>query len=165
MAEKLQALLPFWCSTHSAVAACEACEHAHRACQQYGATGFCHRYRCRRRAGSCSFLCCSRCRFEFSCRQHRSDADMSACSSVFQVGSSAHRCSSDARMRLCRKRTGRGWPARGWAIGLHALRRTHQPRRPASSVRSWQSTQSMHHSSEPTRCRHSHPSRTHKASL
>ena len=108
MSEKLLASLPFCCSTHSAAAACEACEHAHRARRQDGATGLCHRPRFSRRHGRCSFLCCSSCRFEFSCKHNRSDADMNVCSSVFQVGCRADRCFSALCVLLCRSGAGGG---------------------------------------------------------
>ena len=102
MTEKLRAWLPFCCSIHSATAACEACEHAHRVRWPDGATGLCHRSRCRGRTGCCFFLCCSRCRFEFSCRYNRSDADRSACYSLLQASSNTDQCFSDLCMRLCR---------------------------------------------------------------
>jgi len=106
MPAKSLALLPFSCSSHSAAAACKTCEQAHRAWRQHGATESCHRPRCRRRGGSCSIGRCSSCSRRFSSRTRsrcRSDADMSVCSSVFQVGCSADRCFSHLCMRVCRE--------------------------------------------------------------
>ena len=169
MPAKSLALLPFSCSSHSTAAACKACEQAHRAWRQHGATGLCHCPRCRRRAGSCSIGRCSSCRFEFSSSQLRSGADMSACSSVFQVGCSADRCFSHLCMRVCRENQCPAVSQREAKLGRQAAVRavpcsTHQ-RRCASTLRRWQSTQTMHRASEPTRRRHPHACRTGEAAI
>ena len=169
MAAKSLPLLPFLRCSHSAAAACKAWEHAHRACRQHGATGLCHRPCCRRRAGSCSFLCRSRCRFEFNCKHHRSDADMNTCYSLLQASSIADRCSPDLCMRLCRCRVVDRcrWSAEAdrWALDLCAVLASGALQRCASSLWRWQGTRHMHHSSEPTRSHHPHARRTREASL
>ncbi len=143
MTEKLPAQLPFCCSTHSAAAACEACEHAHRARWQDGATGFCHRSRCRRRAGSCSFLCCSRCKFEFSCRHNRSDADIAKLLPLPTRAAVLTMCIYLLCMLLCRCGAGDCWrPAteRCRRTGcLRAMRSSPQPLQgKAVCLPSWQ---------------------------
>ncbi len=109
MPEKLRCWLPFCCIPHSAAAACNACEHAHRACRQYGATGLCHRSCCRRPTGSWSFLCCRCCRFEFSCRHIRSVADMNALLLLTTRATVLMQCSSLLCMLLCRCAGGCRW--------------------------------------------------------
>ena len=169
MPEKLRAWLPFCSSAHFAAAACEACEPAHRVRWQDGATGLSHHSRCRKRAGCCSFLSCSRRRFEFSCRHNRSDTYMSACYSLLQADSSADRCFSDLCMRLCRCGAVDccRWSTEAdrWALDLCAVLASGALQRCASSMWRWQSTRHMHHSSEPTRCRHPYSCRTCEAAI
>lgn len=172
MPAKSLALLPFSFSSHSAAAACKACERTRKGGRQHGTTEPCRRpVRCRRHA-RCSARRrsrCSSCRFEFSSSQLRSDADMSACSSVFQVGCSADRCFSHLCMRVCRENQCPAVPQREAGLGRQAAVRavpcsTHQ-RRCASTLRRWQSTQIMHRASEPTRRRHPHACRTGEAAI
>ena len=165
IAVKSLPLLPFLCCFHSAAAACKACEHAHRARWQDGATGLCQRPCCWKRAGSCYFLCCSRCRFEFSCRHNRSDADMNTCYSLLQASSIADRCSPDLCMRLCRKIHRRLPSGLVRQAAVRVVPTTPCGARTASSLWSWQGTRHMHHSSEPTRSHHPHARRTREASL
>ena len=109
MPEKLRALLPFCCSAHSAAAACEACEHAYRARWQDGATGLCHRPRCSRRTGSCSFRHSCSCRFEFSCKHNRSDADIAKLLPLPTPAAVLNMCIYLLCMLLCRSGGGPVW--------------------------------------------------------
>ncbi len=52
-----------------------------------------------------------------------------------------------------------------WAVVVHALSASNRVQAAEQTLRCWQSTRHMHHSSEPTRCCHPHPSRTREATL
>lgn len=111
--------------THSAAAACKACEHAHRASRQHGAP-VCYHPRCSRRAGCCSAGRGSGCRFESTSSQLRSDADSTATVPLGTTIAHTVRCSSDLCMLLCRCGAGDAWrPAtsrRRWSACLRAVR-------------------------------------------
>ena len=128
MPAKSLALLPFLSSSHSAAAACNACERTRRGGRQYGATGLCHRSRCSRRHGSCSFLCCSRSRFEFSCRHNRSDADSTATVPLGTLAIVLMQRVSLLCMLLCRSGAGVEWglstPSVQRRAALRAVRTT-----------------------------------------
>ena len=131
MPAKSLALLPFSCSTHSAAAACKACEHAYMAWRKHGATRSCHQsVRCRRH-WSRSARCCSSCRFEFRSSQLRSDAARTALPPLITVQMLTVWCSCGLCMLLCRCGTGVEWGLSTSSVqrraALRELRTSPQP--------------------------------------
>src|SRR5680860_92786 len=122
------------CIAHSAAAACKACERTRGGGRQHGATESCRRPCCRRRAGRRSIgRCsrCSRCRFESSSSQLRSDADISALLPLTTIATVLMQCSSLLCMLLCRGGAGVEWglstPSVQRRAALRAVRPSPQP--------------------------------------
>ena len=131
MPAKSLSSLPFSCSSHSAAAACKACERTRKGGRQHGTTEPCRRPVRGRRHARCSARRRSRCSRRFSSRTSsrcRSDADMTGLLPLTTIATVLMKCSSLLCMLLCRcgarlassPRTSR----QGRQASLRALRQT-----------------------------------------
>ena len=105
MPAKSLSSLPFSCSSHSAAAACKACERTRKGGRQHGTTEPCRRPVRGRRHARCSARRRSRCSRRFSSRTSsrcRSDADMTTFLPLPTIATVLMKCSSLLCMLLCR---------------------------------------------------------------
>jgi hypothetical protein len=134
MPAKSLALLPFSFSSHSAAAACKACERTRKGGRQHGTTEPCRRpVRCRRHA-RCSARRRSRCSRRFSSRTSsrcRSDADMTTFLPLPTRAPVLTHCICTLCMLLCRCGAGVEWgrstPSIQRRAAVRALRTTAEP--------------------------------------